>query len=802
MVHVYAQGNNLENPASVNTGLAEFTLTDEEQIWVSQNPVLKATNAMDWVPIDFVQSGIATGFSVDYLKLVASKVGLQIDFQNGYSWGELVEMLRNRQIDIAHGLSLTDEREQFLNFTDPYLELPIAYFGRIGEPKVDSVEDLENRVIGVVKGFSRHEILMQSFPNLNVVEYDNTRSALIGLSTGEIDVFSDVLPVAKYTMSKFFITDIEVIGDEFLSEMGEDNRLRLASRKDLPILHTILVKGMRAVSDREFIELSDKWQARYRDNSNDIGLTAEEVTWLEENPVIRVAVDPYLAPFEIIEKGNRISGIVGDYLKIFSERLNVRFEWVRNENWNEAMQMIRSGEADVLTNATPTVERRKFLTFTDSFANPSIVIFAREGEVFGDLSAMRGYKIAMPKGFSTRAFLEEEYPDIEIVDVDTVPEALTLVSNGSADAYVGTIPASSYYIAAAGITNIVVAGETDYIADNSMAIRSELPLLASAMQKAMQSVSAIEKAEISRNWLSLKLETTVDYTLVRNVAILATVIIIIILIWNNRLSREVENRKKIEKRLVQSQVDAEKAKKEAEAANKAKSNFLANMSHEIRTPLNAIIGFSDVMLMEIYGKVPQREYRDYIKDIKYSGDHLATVIDDILDLSKIEAGKWELKENEFLLNECLEEAIKIMALEAEKKEIQLINQTSDEDKAIKVKGDQHAIKRVFINLLSNAVKFTPERGKVTCIVTKNIDGSIEMEVNDNGIGIPAERLEHVLNPFEQIHDAYDVNEEGTGLGLSIIKKFVELHEGVFTLSSIVNVGTQAHICLPANRQVI
>ena len=236
----------------------------------------------------------------------------------------------------------------------------------------------------------------------------------------------------------------------------------------------------------------------------------------------------------------------------------------------------------------------------------------------------------------------------------------------------------------------------------------------------------------------------------------------------------------------------------AEAANDAKSNFLANMSHEIRTPLNAIMGFSDAMLSGLGGKITNTKHLEYLQDIKNSGEHLATVIKDILDLSKIESGKWVLQEHSFMLDHCVEDALKIVETHAQSKNIEI---ALDINQSIKIFGDDHAIRRVIINLLSNAIKFTGEAGHVKCSVSQDKKGDVCLAIADDGIGIPEDRIEAVLNPFEQSNNDYQLNEEGTGLGLPIVKHLIELHGGTFKLRSTFGAGTTASIYLPSNRLV-
>jgi len=225
------------------------------------------------------------------------------------------------------------------------------------------------------------------------------------------------------------------------------------------------------------------------------------------------------------------------------------------------------------------------------------------------------------------------------------------------------------------------------------------------MQKALRSVSAEEKAEISRAWIGFQSEPEINYTLVWQVLFIGLVIVVLILIWNYGLRREVERRKEIERELIKSQRVAKLAQSEAEQANQAKSAFLANMSHEIRTPLNAIIGFSEAMLGGVDGDVKSDRHKEYLTDIKNSGEHLSTVIKDILDLSKIEAGKWQIEENTFNFEKSIKEVFTMLSPQAEAKNITLTYDAEDKISSATVSGDESAIKRIFINLISNSIKF-------------------------------------------------------------------------------------------------
>lgn len=236
-----------------------------------------------------------------------------------------------------------------------------------------------------------------------------------------------------------------------------------------------------------------------------------------------------------------------------------------------------------------------------------------------------------------------------------------------------------------------------------------------------------------------------------------------------------------------------RAKESAERAYASKSQFLANMSHELRTPLNAIIGFSEMMQRQLLGPIGTEKYLDYIGGIRESGEHLLDLISDILDMSKIEAGKYELDLEEFNLSKIIHLAVHMMEGRALDAQVKIHQDLGDPDRTII--ADRRAFMQILLNLLSNAVKFTDPDGEVTLSVAERED-YISIKVKDTGIGIPANKLKCITNPFEQAASHYTREHEGTGLGLAITKDLVELHGGTLHIESAVGVGTIVSVRLP------
>ena len=241
------------------------------------------------------------------------------------------------------------------------------------------------------------------------------------------------------------------------------------------------------------------------------------------------------------------------------------------------------------------------------------------------------------------------------------------------------------------------------------------------------------------------------------------------------------------------------AKEQAEISNRSKSNFLANMSHELRTPLNAIIGFSEIIANQSMGEINNEKYLEYANDIHASGQHLLGVINDILDLSKVEAGKLELFDEQLDLGKIIDDSIRLIIDRAHKKQITVTHLKSPIPPIII--ADPRYMKQILLNILSNAEKFTLAQGTITIFTEIAGNGDLLLVISDSGIGIAAPDIERALSPFGQVDTNLNRQYQGTGLGLPLTQSLVEKHGGNFTLNSILGRGTDVIIRLPATRVV-
>lgn len=527
----------------------------------------------------------------------------------------------------------------------------------------------------------------------------------------------------------------------------------------------------------------------YAENT-EINFSENELNFIKNHQYIKVGVDPNFLPFEYIDSKGEYNGISKDYTDIITKKTGINFIIQKDLSWPETYDLAVKGEIDILPAVSETAERDKHFLFSEPYYFVKRVIVTKDTEnSVGGIEDLNGTTVAVQKNSSHHSYLLG-FPKINLSLYDSVEAALTAVANGSEKSYVGNLATTNYFIKSTGLTNLkFIAFEAEKQLGLRVAVRQDWPELVTIINKVFSSVTEEEKIEINNRWIII--DTKTDYwPLIRIFLIIAGIFLVGFMVsfyWIIFLKKEINIRRKTQAELV-------KAKTEAEEANNFKSKFMARMSHEIRTPLNAVTGIA-YLLKKTDLTITQKMYTDRITQASTS---MLTIINDILDISKIESGKIEIENISFDIDQVIQDVVNIISYKIEEQNInfKLFKDSSIPNWFI---GDAKRIEQILLNLLNNAAKFTPA-GEVsfeTRLIAreKNIY-HISFIVKDTGIGIPEENLKKLFLPFSQADVSISRRFGGTGLGLSIVKSLTEMMKGEINVYSTEGEGSTFIINLP------
>ena len=509
----------------------------------------------------------------------------------------------------------------------------------------------------------------------------------------------------------------------------------------------------------------------YEDNiSSDTlsNLSQEEKQYLKDKKVIKMCIDPNWMPFEMIKDGEHI-GITSEYIKIFSKKIDTKIKLVKTNRWIESLEKIKHRECDILSLASKTPEREKYVDFTTPYITTPIVIATKIGIPFvDDITLILDKKIGVVKGYSLFEILRKKYPNINLVEVNSIKDGLNQVEKGKLFGYLDNTIVINHEIQQNYIGTITVSGKLNTNINLCVATRDDEKILNEIFDKVILSIGQNTKQDILTKWVKVNYSIKTDYTLLLILSFISLLIIFIIVYWNRKLS-------KLNKELA---IQRDKAHE----ATKAKSEFLANMSHEIRTPMSGIMGMSALALKCNL----DNKSRNYIQKIDYSATSLLSILNDILDFSKIEAGKLKIEKINFNLEDLVDSVINLIEFKANEKNIKIIVNYGEDVKK-ELFGDSLRISQILTNLIGNAVKFT-SHGEIGIYIANN-DNIVRFEVKDTGIGIDLKRQKDLFDPFIQSDGSTTRKYGGTGLGLSISKQLIKLMGGKIWVKSKKNIGS-------------
>jgi len=492
-----------QNPLSIQAEIPQVQLSQEERSWIKSHSILKVGNENDWPPFDFAENGKPLGYSIDYLILAGKKVGLEFEFINGFTWSQLLDKLRNRELDILPAIMDTPERRKFMTFTEHYMVNPTVIVTKDTDTNIHSISDLSGHKVAIVEGYYYEQSVKSGYPDVQVVSVSGFLEGLEAVIHGDADAFIGSQIVVHHTITGHFLGGLHVAGRSGIDDVDRF-KIRFGVPKGEDILVSILEKGMNAITQDEKQELANRWiQVPELKKTTLVTLTNEERKWLRAHPRIRVHNEMDWPPFNFNQSGTP-KGYSIEFMNILADKLGLKVDYISGPSWGEFLGMMRTKNLDVMLNIIDTDDRRKFIRFTSPYVENPPVIIARENDsetkFFENLS---GRTVAIPRGFFYQELIERNFPDIKLILLKDQLESLRAVAFGKADATVGGLAIQNYLIRQNLLTNLKVAGGLPKIFSNRLRIgvRDDWPILRDILQKAIVSVTEEEAVGIQTKWL-------------------------------------------------------------------------------------------------------------------------------------------------------------------------------------------------------------------------------------------------------------------------------------------------------------
>ncbi len=542
----------LGEDAQPPSDLPHIVLTEEEKAWITTHPRIQVHNETDWPPFNFAEDGQPLGYSIDFMNLLAKKVGLSVEYVTGPSWNDFLEMMKAGDLDVMLNIVKTPEREKYLLYTPPYANNPNTILSRRDVP-YDSLKQLFGKTVSVPKGFFYEEVLKRDYPQIEILALKDTVDTMKAVSFGKADAALGELAVFNHLMAHHMMTDLVVSGDVKVGD-HELSLLNIATRKDLPVLASILVKGVKSIGFEERRTIQRKWLGETEPRV-EVDLTDAEKAWLAEHQTIRLGADGHYPPFEFIAEDETYTGMTFDYVRLVSKSLGIEMKVVPGLSWEENISGMKEKRLDILPTVIGTPERSEFMNFSRPHMKFPTVVFTRlDFPLIAGMDDLAGRRLALVNGYAVTEHIETEYPAIPFLPVETPLAALRAVANGEVEATVMNLAVGTHLIRSHNLANLKVAAPADIdLPGLSFGVREDWPELTSIIDKVLASITPEEQAAIRAKWVSVRYEPGIDMAYVRQVAMqvgsVAAVILIVIVIWNRRLQREVAQRKRAEEHL-------------------------------------------------------------------------------------------------------------------------------------------------------------------------------------------------------------------------------------------------------------
>ncbi|MEE0791480.1 MAG: response regulator [Faecalibacterium prausnitzii] len=746
------------------------------------------------------EKGARKGYGYELLETLSGYTGWQFEYVT-CDWSDCFEKLKNGEIDIIGGISYTEDRTQEMLFSDEPMGVEKYYlYADLSRADISASDfkTLNGKKIGV---------LMGTEPEVMLAEWEEK----YGLKTEHVNISNN--EDVKQKLANHEIDCFVSLEESFWAERGISTITRVgesgiyyAINKNRPDIKEELDDAMRALDEAVPFYTADLYKRYFSMDYTPI-LTGEEKAWLRKHGAIRMgflASDSGVSTFD--PATGEFTGVITDYIQFAADCLGnqeLEFQLVGYDSKEAELDALKSGEIDMIFHCdqNPNLAEEYHFACTNTTWTSNMMAVTNK-QHFNENNVNR---IAVPQNkLSLKKYLAFYYPQWEIVDCDTQEDAARLVKDGQADCFVTGISSENKYSKKYSFYSVPLVNPVR----SCFAVNSGNRSLLSILNKTIKAMPVNMLAGALAMYKSSARKVTLSdfikdnffkVMLISSIAVAVVLLTILMLLQKARKAEAAARKAASDTQELNAKLQV--AVEKAETANRAKSTFLSNMSHDIRTPMNAIIGFTTLALSNINDT---ERVKDYLGKTLASSNHLLSLINDVLDMSRIESGKIHLEEVEVNLSDVLHDLKTIVSGQIYAKQLELymdVMDVTDED----VYCDKTRLNQILLNLLSNAIKFTPAGGTVSVRVRQLAGkvrgcGQYEFRIKDNGIGMSQEFAQKIFEPFERERTSTVSRIQGTGLGMAITKNIVDMMGGTIEVQTAQGKGTEFTVCVPMRAQ--
>lgn len=542
--HVLIMISMMISHVSALTPELESSLTPEELNYLQEHPILRVHNETRWAPMNFYENGQAQGFSIDYMNLLASKLGISVNYVSGPTWNEFLTMMKTEKLDVMLNIVQSKNREKFLRFTNIYKTLDMHIYSHASRP-YPSLRSLKGKKLAIPQGYIQAELIKQYYPAINIQLYHDLVECAQAVQSQEADAFITLPPVANYVIQKHALEQVIESGQtRFIDNRYNQIRLRLAVPLDQPLLQSILNKTMKTINYQEMQQLDKHWLLPSLESNipnsessstqtipkPDIDLSVSELSYLYSKQHITMCIAPGWPPIDWIDKNGHHQGLSASFVKLFSDKLHIPFVTLKAPTWQESLQNLRQERCDFISSIIKTPERATYLNFTDVYFQGYIAIatYQNAPPMSDPILQLRDKKIGAVKesGFEKEA---RKIPGIHLVSLPNILTGLKMVQQGELDGVIDNHASIHYLIQQHNLWNLKIAGYLPSTLDIRFGMTKQNTTLTQIFNQLLHSIPPEEKHAITTQWIKTDQKEKKEVSLPYTAFLMA--ILFLLLIW-------------------------------------------------------------------------------------------------------------------------------------------------------------------------------------------------------------------------------------------------------------------------------